>query len=121
MKKEGRYLFTSESVFEGHPDKVCDQISDAVLDAIYDTEGCAVAVEDRQILTALEMLASYEGAFICPEGAATLTAAIALAGEGWIQPDEKVVLLNTGTGLKYPETVDTNPLLLRPDDDLPER
>ena len=32
--KNGRYLFTSESVFEGHPDKVCDQISDAVLDAM---------------------------------------------------------------------------------------
>ena len=29
------YLFTSESVSEGHPDKVCDQISDAVLDAIF--------------------------------------------------------------------------------------
>ena len=29
-----RHLFTSESVTEGHPDKVCDQISDAVLDAI---------------------------------------------------------------------------------------
>jgi S-adenosylmethionine synthetase len=29
-----RYLFTSESVTEGHPDKVCDQISDAVLDAV---------------------------------------------------------------------------------------
>lgn len=33
MKKE-RYLFTSESVTEGHPDKICDQVSDAVLDAI---------------------------------------------------------------------------------------
>ena len=31
-----RHLFTSESVTEGHPDKVCDQISDAVLDAIFD-------------------------------------------------------------------------------------
>lgn len=30
-----RHLFTSESVTEGHPDKICDQISDAVLDAIY--------------------------------------------------------------------------------------
>ena len=29
-----KYLFTSESVTEGHPDKICDQISDAVLDAI---------------------------------------------------------------------------------------
>ena len=33
-KSKGRWLFTSESVTEGHPDKICDQISDAVLDAI---------------------------------------------------------------------------------------
>src|SRR5260221_3763976 len=38
---EGEYLFTSESVTEGHPDKVCDQISDAILDAVMagDPEG----------------------------------------------------------------------------------
>ena len=34
MRKNGKYLFTSESVGEGHPDKVSDQISDSVLDAI---------------------------------------------------------------------------------------
>ncbi len=34
MKQQGRYLFTSESVTEGHPDKICDQISDAILDAV---------------------------------------------------------------------------------------
>ena len=34
MRKKGRYLFTSESVGEGHPDKVADQVSDSVLDAI---------------------------------------------------------------------------------------
>ena len=34
MKRSGKYLFTSESVGEGHPDKVADQISDSVLDAI---------------------------------------------------------------------------------------
>src|SRR5512136_1028345 len=34
MRKNGKYLFTSESVGEGHPDKVADQISDSVLDAI---------------------------------------------------------------------------------------
>ena len=33
-----RHLFTSESVTEGHPDKVCDQISDAVLDAIFEQD-----------------------------------------------------------------------------------
>ena len=31
---QNSYLFTSESVTEGHPDKICDQISDAILDAI---------------------------------------------------------------------------------------
>ena len=35
MKRTGKYLFTSESVGEGHPDKVADQISDSVLDAIF--------------------------------------------------------------------------------------
>ena len=34
MKQEGRFLFTSESVTEGHPDKICDQISDAILDEV---------------------------------------------------------------------------------------
>ena len=44
--KDGRYLFTSESVTEGHPDKMCDQISDAILDAIYkDDPKARVAVE----------------------------------------------------------------------------
>ena len=37
-----KYLFTSESVTEGHPDKICDQISDAVLDAILEKDPTAV-------------------------------------------------------------------------------
>ena len=39
MSLNGRYLFTSESVTEGHPDKVADQVSDAVLDAILAEDG----------------------------------------------------------------------------------
>jgi S-adenosylmethionine synthetase len=38
MYKKQSYLFTSESVTEGHPDKLCDQISDAVLDAIFEKD-----------------------------------------------------------------------------------
>jgi threonine synthase len=87
-----------------------------VLDAIYKTDGCAVAVEDGAILAAQAMLASREGTFVCPEGAATLSAAIQLAQRGWIKPDEKIVLLNTGSGLKYPETVASHPVVLGPQD-----
>lgn len=44
--KNGRYLFTSESVTEGHPDKMCDQISDAILDAaLTDDPNSRVAIE----------------------------------------------------------------------------
>ncbi len=90
-----------------------------VLEAIYKTDGCAVAVEDSAILEAEALMASREGTFVCPEGAATLSAAVQLAQDGWIRPEERVVLLNTGSGLKYPETVVTKPPLLSPHDDLP--
>jgi len=89
-----------------------------ILQAIYETNGCAVAVEDNEILRAQQMLASEEGMFCCPEGAATLSAAIQLIKSNWIKPNEKVVLLNTGTGLKYPEIVHTEPPLLQPEDHL---
>ncbi|MDD3776291.1 MAG: methionine adenosyltransferase [Actinomycetota bacterium] len=46
MTKKGTYLFTSESVTEGHPDKMADQISDAILDAIIvDDPKCRTAIE----------------------------------------------------------------------------
>jgi threonine synthase len=90
-----------------------------VLEAMYDTRGCAVAVDDNDILEAQKLLAVGAGAFVCPEGAATLSAAIRLAADGWIRPDEQVVLLNTGTGLKYPDTVPSSPPVLGPDDYLP--
>ena len=89
-----------------------------ILDAIYQTNGSAVAVEDEEILRAQQMVAKEEGIFCCPEGAATLSAAIQLIKSNWIKPNEKVVLLNTGTGLKYPETVHTEPPLLQPEDHL---
>ncbi len=41
IRKQGKWLFTSESVTEGHPDKVCDQISDSVLDAILEQDPMA--------------------------------------------------------------------------------
>jgi threonine synthase len=60
-----------------------------------------------------------EGTFICPEGAATLSAAMKLAKEGWVRPGERVVLLNTGSGMKYPETVQVEAPVLNLGDVLP--
>lgn len=49
----GKYLFTSESVTEGHPDKICDQISDAVLDAIIEKDPTARVACETTVTTGL--------------------------------------------------------------------
>jgi threonine synthase len=90
-----------------------------VLDAVYQTNGIAIAVSDEELLAALGILARSEGTFICPEGAATLSAAMKLRESDWIKENERVVLLNTGSGLKYPETVTISPPVLSPGDHLP--
>ncbi|HEY4552057.1 MAG TPA: threonine synthase [Bacillaceae bacterium] len=76
-----------------------------VLDAIYQSNGCAVAVQDDGILLEQRKIAESEGAFICPEGAAAFNAARVLRESGWIREGERVVVLNTGAGIKYPDTV----------------
>ncbi|MDR2341807.1 MAG: pyridoxal-phosphate dependent enzyme, partial [Campylobacteraceae bacterium] len=89
-----------------------------VLEAIYKTKGTAIAVGDEDILEYQTLLAKNEGLFICPEGAATAAAAHLLLKSGWIKPNEKVVLLNTGSGLKYPDTVKVNPHVLSVHDEI---
>lgn len=76
-----------------------------VLDAIYKTGGTAEAVSDVDIIEALRELAALEGNFVCPEGAAVYAAAKQLRRSGWIGEDDRVVLLNTGAGIKYPDTL----------------
>jgi threonine synthase len=65
------------------------------------SNGLAIAVSDEQIAQAQCLLAVNEGVFASPEGAATLAGLIPLIDRGWIKPDERVVLFNTGSGLKY--------------------
>ncbi|MGX7670329.1 threonine synthase [Plantactinospora sp. DSM 117369] len=81
-----------------------------ILDALRDTAGTAVAVDDEAILADLHDFGAREGLLLCPEGAACLTAVRQLRAGGWIRADERVVVLNTGAGLKYPETVDVDSL-----------
>jgi threonine synthase len=80
-----------------------------VLEAIRATAGCAVAVSDEEILSSLPELARKEGLFVCPEGAALYAAAKTLRGQGWIGRGDRVLLLNTGSGLKYPDTLNFTP------------
>lgn len=89
-----------------------------VLEAVYATNGCAIAVPDEAILASQAELARREGLFICPEGAATVAAVKQLAADGWIKADEQVVMLNTGSGLKYPDTVKVKVPALNPGDEI---
>jgi len=72
-----------------------------ILHDIYESDGTAVAVTDQAILEDQKLWSVMEGIFPAPEGAATLSALKRLVGLGWVKPEEKVVLFNTGTGLKY--------------------
>jgi threonine synthase len=81
-----------------------------ILQAVYASEGMAIAVSDAEMAEAQRMLATTEGIFACPEGAATLAALQTLRQQGWIQPHERVVLFNTGSGLKYADLLHASPL-----------
>jgi threonine synthase len=74
-----------------------------ILGMLRQTKGTALTVTDEEMLHAGRELASLEGIFAAPEGAATVIAARKLAASGWIAPQESAVLFNTGTGYKYTE------------------
>ena len=74
-----------------------------VLAGVRATQGTAVMATDEEMLAAGKELASAEGIFAAPEGAATVVAARKLAKERWIKAHERVVLFNTGCGYKYSE------------------
>lgn len=72
-----------------------------ILQDLRESGGTAVAVSDTAILEAQKKIGKMEGIFPAPEGAATLAAVSSLVKDGWIRPEERVVLFNTGSGLKY--------------------
>ena len=74
-----------------------------LLGGVKRTSGTVVAETDEEMLAAGRELAAAEGIFAAPEGAATVVAARKLAAQGWLRPNERVVLFNTGTGYKYLE------------------
>ena len=86
-----------------------------ILEALYESDGTALAVGDEDIVRMQQRIGAREGLFVCPEGAATLVAAEELRKRGWIERHERVLAINTGTGLKYPDVTVPDLPLLQPD------
>ena len=72
-----------------------------ILRALRASQGTAVAVSDPEMIEAARLMGHTQGILPCPEGAATLVAFLHLRRQGWITNGERVVLFNTGSGLKY--------------------
>jgi threonine synthase len=82
--------------------RVPSAVGDALmLRALRDSEGTAVAVSEAEILWGVKEIGQSEGLFVCPEGGAALAGLRRLVEQGWIDRGERVVLFNTGSGLKY--------------------
>ncbi len=76
-----------------------------ILDILKQSGGTAIAVSDAQIFQAVEEWASHEGVFASPEGAASLAAYKILLEQKFLKPTDRVVLFNTGSGLKYIDVI----------------
>jgi threonine synthase len=74
-----------------------------ILDALRQSGGTAVAVTDPELIAATKEIGAAEGVFCAPEGAACLPALRKLQAADLVKPDERVVLFNTGAGVKYLE------------------
>ncbi|MFL6230488.1 MAG: pyridoxal-phosphate dependent enzyme, partial [Pyrinomonadaceae bacterium] len=75
-----------------------------ILDALRASGGTAIAVTDEELLTAAREIGAAEGLFVAPEGAACLPALRNLLDTGKVKRDERVVIFNTGAGVKYLES-----------------
>ena len=73
-----------------------------VLRAVRESGGFAIAVTDEAITAAIDEVARAEGLLLCPEGAATYAALQQSLADGRIRRDERALLFNCATGLKYP-------------------
>jgi threonine synthase len=73
----------------------------AILRALRESQGIAVAVSEGDIRAAQRQMATAEGLFAAPEGAAALAGLAKVVARGWLGREARIVVFNTGTGLKY--------------------
>jgi len=78
-----------------------------ILEAVRNSGGTAIAVSDEELIDAGIQLATDDGIFVAPEGAACIAALEKLLASGFLKPEEHVVIYNTGAGLKYLEAYAT--------------
>jgi threonine synthase len=76
-----------------------------ILRILRDSGGVALAMTDDQIFASLKDWASHEGVLLSPEGAAATAAYDHLLATGFLKPEERVVLFNTGSGNKYTDVI----------------
>lgn len=74
-----------------------------IMKALYESNGTAIAVDDQELLADMFHVAASDGVFLCPEGAAAVSAVRRLTKQGFIKSTDVVVIFNTGTGYKYTE------------------
>ena len=72
-----------------------------MLKVLRESGGTAIAVSDEELLDGVRELARLQGNYACPEAGAVWKAAQKLVAQGWLNPEERIVLFNTGSGLKY--------------------
>ncbi|GGE95941.1 threonine synthase [Sphingomonas prati] len=73
-----------------------------ILDAVRASDGFGITVSDEEILAAVDRVGREEGLLLCPEGGATFAAYAKARADGRVRADERVMLFNCATGLKYP-------------------
>ena len=81
-----------------------------ILRAVRESGGTAVSVSDEHIMSVRDKIAAEDGVLLCPEGAATAAAYQLAIDSGDVQPDERAILFNCATGLKYPMPAVNRPL-----------
>ena len=77
-----------------------------ILKILRESNGDAIAVDDEEMIRVALEVGANEGLFICPEGAACFAALKLLRLAGKIASGERVVIFNTGSGIKYLEAYD---------------
>jgi threonine synthase len=76
-----------------------------MLQVLRESAGTAIAVSEEELLEGVSEICRHEGLFVAPEGGAIWSAHKKLLKQGWLKTDEKVLLLNTGSGDKYLDNI----------------